>query len=300
MGITNFPNGVSSWGIPQLGGSLPVKPGSPWWVDSATGSNSTGSELHPFATIDQAVNAAAAGDLIIVKEGHSETISAATSLVLDVDGLTIVGLGSGSRRPRLDFSADVSRIPISADDVVIENIVFMCSVAGIVSGVTVTGADCQLRNCEWNLDATGLEFLQMLDLDTADDVKVLGCRFIAENIAGCNTAIRIDASPRVEIGYNVFQGDYTTCVIDGVTGTAAVSNDVNIHHNIIENKDSTAGACLDLGDAETGIVSDNRCFTAFVTNLTGPWDPGNALCCENFLVNDVDETGAKVPATASG
>jgi hypothetical protein len=274
-----------------------------YYVSSVTGNDSNDglSKGAPLATVDAAVGkcTADAEDVIYVMPNHVEAIASATSLVVDVNSINIVGLGSGHNRPILRFDATASRIPVSADNVTISNIVFMASIASIVSGVTVTGTYNEFHNCEWNLDATGVEFLQMLDIDTGDYTLLNGCEFIAENIAGCNTGIRIDASPGVKIRNCVFRGDYTTAAISGTAGSAAASVDQEMSGCFIENKDTTAGQLIDFHDSSTGIITNNRGFTLFSTNITAPWDGGDCLQSENYVVNAVDETGAVSPTTGS-
>ena len=106
MGFTNFPFGVTSFGIPMVGsGEIPATLlGKYFFVDSVTGisSNDGLSPTTALATVDQAVNkcTASKGDVIVVLPGHVETLATASvGIVLDVAGVTVVGLGSGNARP---------------------------------------------------------------------------------------------------------------------------------------------------------------------------------------------------------
>lgn len=306
MAITNFPNGVSSFGIPVMGGGVQIPPttGSYFFVDSNTGSNNN-SGIGPedaMATIDAAIGLCTAdkGDVIIVMPGHAETISAATSLVVDVDGISIIGLGHGRNRPVLSFSATTSRIPISADDVVISGLVFLGAVADIVSGVTVTGDDVTVRDCEWQSGSAILEFLQCLDIDAASRTRIENCRFYLSATAGSANAIRVDATDRCTIIGCEIRGDFTTtAAIDGNVGTGAASTNISILNNLIENLDTTAGLLIDMHDSTTGIIAYNSMFTLFATAPETAFDPGNTLNCENYVVNAVDESGTIVPITLS-
>jgi len=296
---SRHPHGLSSYGIPLIGSGaqIPVTTGDYWFVDSGhtnTGTSTNGSKNHPRSTIDGAVNLASSGDVIIVAPGHSEVIASATSLVLDVAGISIVGLGWGHLRPQLTFSATASKIIASVANVKVTGLLFVASVASIVTGVEVTGTDFIMNGCKFWFDATGLEFLVGLDLDTADRAEIIGNEFVVENIAGCNTGVRIDNSPAAKISYNSFKGDYTTAAISGTAGSAAASVDIEIVGNLMENRDTTAGLLIDVHDTGTGIITNNRGFTLYSTNITAPWDSGNALQSENYLVNVVDETGAVV------
>ena len=100
----------------QSGGMFSVvdksfTPGSIFYVDSGHSAASDGAGFgqnpdKPVATIDYAVGlcTASQGDVIFVMPGHAETISSATSLVADVAGVSIIGLGRGSLMPTLTFT----------------------------------------------------------------------------------------------------------------------------------------------------------------------------------------------------
>jgi len=302
--LTAYPNGVSSFGLPVLpGNGIPTTTGDVYFVHSSTGSNGyDGKEpSRPKATIDQAVNlcTASQGDVIIVMPGHAETISAATSLVLDVAGISIIGLGHGRNRPVLSFSATASRIPISAANILVSGLVFLGAVANIVSGVTITANDVTLRGCDFEVGSAILEFLQMLDIDAATRVVVENCRFIANATAGTNNAIRIDATVDCTIRNCEFRGDYTTATISGNAGTSAASTNAAVLNNLIENLDTTAGLTLDHHDDTTGITAGNQAFTLYATAPETAFDPGATLNTENYVVNAVDESGTIVPTALS-
>jgi hypothetical protein len=71
--------------------------------------------------------------------GHAETISSASILALNVAGVAIVGLGSGSSRPTLTFTTTTAaNIPITAADMSIQNFLFKANFAAVVSVFTAT------------------------------------------------------------------------------------------------------------------------------------------------------------------
>src|ERR1700730_8504833 len=103
MAYTNFPNGLTSFGVPVIGpgGSLPVG-GNYWFVNSVGGSNGNpGSFDAPFATLAYALSQGglAAGDIVVVAEGHVENVAAAAGILASVAGVQVVGLGSGTKAP---------------------------------------------------------------------------------------------------------------------------------------------------------------------------------------------------------
>jgi hypothetical protein len=87
MALTNFPNGVTSFGVPVLGGINGIPLTGDWWfVDPAHGSDAydgTSPET-PFATIYAAYNAATAGqnDVIVLMGNGSTSGTARMSVAL--------------------------------------------------------------------------------------------------------------------------------------------------------------------------------------------------------------------------
>lgn len=89
-----------------------------------------------FSTIDAAIGActASAGDTIFVLPGHTEAVTV-TSIALDVAGVSIIGLGSGSAKPTLTFSATDSRINVTAANGVWQNFRWTAGIGDVVTAV---------------------------------------------------------------------------------------------------------------------------------------------------------------------
>ena len=127
MPITNFPNGISSFGVPVVGsGSIPTTTGNYWFVNSATTNPADGtSPSTAYPTVAQAVSSATAGtgDVIVMMPGHAETITSSTSFgSISKSGLTLVGLGSGALRPTFTLgTAATATINITAANVAFKN-----------------------------------------------------------------------------------------------------------------------------------------------------------------------------------
>lgn len=156
--ITNFPSGVSSFGMPVLPG-VPPTTGKVFFVHSGTGSNyNTG--LTPdtaLASIDAAVGKCTAnkGDVIIAMPGHTETVTAAAGLDLDVAGITIVGLGNGSNRPTINFTtATTADMDVDAANITMINCLFTGGLDALVAPIDVNAADFTMIDCETR-DVTG-------------------------------------------------------------------------------------------------------------------------------------------------
>lgn len=95
------------------------------------------------ATIDAAIGYTTAnkGDAILVAPGHTETLSAASAIALDVAGVSIIGLGQGADIPTLTFSDTAATFAISAASCSLKNIKLVPSVDSVVSPLVLTGDD---------------------------------------------------------------------------------------------------------------------------------------------------------------
>lgn len=292
MSLTDFPNGVSSFGIPIVGGGVPTTLGSTFFVSSVTG-NASFSGTNPanaLPTIDAAVGKCTAnkGDVIVVMPDHSENISAATSLVVDVAGVSIIGLGRGRNRPQLHFTATAGSIEMDAANTRLSNLVLLASVSAVVVGINVDADGVMLDNLEFGYVDTGDDFVTMVDVDAFDYANIINCRFLTEAIAGAAEAIRLDDCHFVQIRNNWFSGNFSDSVI---VGEGAAGTDLLLADNYMYNADTGTANGIDLNVAFTGIISNNRIGTldgAAVANLL---DPGSCLCTENYGVNAIDETG---------
>ena len=123
--------------------AMPRGFGRDFYVDSVTGNaGSTGKGPdNAVTTIALAVAKCRAnkGDRVIVMEGHSETVSAATAL--GVAGVTIIGLGQGRSRPLVTFdTANTSGYTIAVDNVRFFNIRFAANFLSIAAAFTLSTA----------------------------------------------------------------------------------------------------------------------------------------------------------------
>jgi len=98
MTLTNFPNGVSSFGIPIMGGGgIPAMYGDVWFVDYANGSdNNDGKSLDsPFKTLSQAHTKATTNkNDIILLNGNGTHYQEASMLTWSKNRIHVIGLGT--------------------------------------------------------------------------------------------------------------------------------------------------------------------------------------------------------------
>src|SRR5687767_7336230 len=124
--------------------------GNTWYVDSVTGSDAASprgrDRARPLATLAQALTNAAAGDVIVFFSGHTQTLTAITTLSLA--GLKLLGEGSGSSRPQFIRDANDELFDITAAGVRLENLYFPGSTTtSALSKVRTAGANTKIVNC---------------------------------------------------------------------------------------------------------------------------------------------------------
>ena len=180
-------------------------------------------QLRYFATIDDAVGAcdANAGDIILVMPGHTETVTAAGGLSLDVAGITIVGLGTGSLRPTVNFTTVVGAdMNVDAANITIKNILFTGGKDALTGPIDINAADCKLIDIETR-DVTGQATDFIVTDANADRLLIDGWVHRGASAAGADTAISIVGGDDITIkNFNIY-GNFAVAAIENVT-TAAV------------------------------------------------------------------------------
>jgi len=248
--------------------------GNVFYVKSGTGADAVGSGKHkdaPFATIDYAIGQCTAsnGDLILVMPGHVESLGAAATIDADVAGITIVGLGNGPDRPRVDYDAVDASFDIGANGVTIRNITFRPSIAAVVIGIDVEAGvthtsiiDCEFLPGEAG-DGTD-EFVLGIDIKAGCTRTLIDGLIYAHHSAanGAENAIMLTgASDLVTI---------RNCDIT-LTGAAAIAPIGGITtlstRLIIDNCTLTSDAepGIEVLTGTTGIIRDTAIFTNLPT-----------------------------------
>lgn len=173
--------------------------GNVYYVSSGTGSDTANNGLNPsnpFATVAAAVAAATANndDVIILMPGHAENIATATALSISKAGVTIVGVGNGSRRPTITLTtAATATINVTAANVKIQNVIIKANFADITSAITTTTAqELTLEDVEFRDISNVLNFLNIIKTNTTsnntDGLTLRRCKRIG---AGATTATTI-------------------------------------------------------------------------------------------------------------
>ena len=259
---SNYPNGFMGGVVIQGMPVLNSYPGQVWWVDSSAGSTGAGTFKSPFSTIAQAYARCVAnrGDIIMVKPGHTESVTAAGGITLDKAGVQIYGLGSGRTRPKLTFSTATSAtLLVTGAQNLIANFIFdLTGIDALAGPLAIQAADFSLLNSEViGASASAQATLGVLTTAAADRMRIANCRFIGTTDAGMTAAVRIVGGDGIEIINNSFFGAYGSGngAIENIT---TASTNILIKGNSIINATASSTKAIVAVAGTTGMICDNR------------------------------------------
>lgn len=253
MASKNFENGIvgtDEGGSTDLSSDL-MTTGDIYWLDSASGNdaNAGTNRTAPLATLAQAITNATAnnGDIIVIEEGHAETLSGAVTV--DKAGVRIMGLGAGTTKPAFTVAAAVDGISITAARVEIHNVRFSVgTTATNTSRINVGAAGCRIVDCDFLCGQYDLESITVPD--AGDDLEVNGCTFTV-SADGPDAGIEVEAAAVLGlkvIGCTFDGGDYDFDVAglnSGVAHTEFLYRDnVLVNKASIIHTDAAKGQCI--------------------------------------------------------
>lgn len=244
--------------------------GKTFYVNSGSARKTTntggGSIDRPFSTLASALAAIVAGrgsgydDTIILAPGHSETITGAAGINIATAGLTIIGVGEGSKRPEILFSTSTSAsFDINAAAVTLTNVRIQgTGIDALTAMINVKAADFRMSRCVVRVgNSTNQATLGILTDANASRMIIEDSLFIgAYGVAGTTTCIRLVGGTDIIIRRNTIEaacGASNGC-IEVITTDAT---NLSILDNHIFNNTSGTSLGVVLANS-TGIVSGNR------------------------------------------
>jgi hypothetical protein len=284
-----FAAGVVVRGVPLI----QTHPGKVFWVgnsggtlqrDEKTASNGNrGRFLDPYATIAYALSQCTAGmgDIIFVKPGHTLTIADATTLSMNVAGVAIIGLGVGSSRPTLTFTAATANIPITAANMVLQNFLFVANFADVASVFTATGTatpkDLTIDKCEFRDTSSILNFISVVTgnatANSLDGLNFTRNRISSLGTTAATTALKpLSATDRMTVTDNYGNWAVLNDTAAMVAGGANNLTNFDFGRNVLQrpNTSSTGGSFISSSStACTGHCYDNYMYQ--LDNTAGIW-----------------------------
>jgi hypothetical protein len=274
--------------------------GNIFFVSSVTGSATGGyTPDAPAATIAQALAlcTASKGDVIIVAPDHAETIATAAGIDINKAGVSIIGLGNGSNRPTITWSATDSTLAISAANVTLKNFRTKVSIDEVVSMILVTGAGVTLDTVDFVETASAQAIQWLLTTNAADQLTIKNCTHRQAVAAGsAQKWIQLVGTDHTVIVDNVFQilanASTSSHLISGSTAVV----DCLIARNICRFTGATIDIVINLVTTSTGLICDNRIASGTSVATAAAITGDGCFMFNNLWADSAAASGLLAPA----
>lgn len=249
--FTNFPNGVTSFGIPCIG-AMPPSTGNHILVGPNTSVSTS-----DYATIADALANASAGDTIMLQPGiYNETVT------IDLDGITLIGLGNVlNTTVGYEYggtASDQSALIVNGKNCRVINIDFSGG-ATATNGVEIVGDGFQAINCKFEMQndaGVALKFSPTaVSGSTASIATIFGSEF-----AWCETGIQTATDTSSTTQVKVINCQFNNCSVEciGEANADSVRNFVvqSCTFDAMEDGTAPSGGYINMsGNSSTGIVT---------------------------------------------
>ena len=237
MSISNFPNGVSSFGVPLFGGGPIWKPyGKVWFVNGGAGglaSGGSGTKERPFSTMDAAFDRLGSGDTIVFKGNIREELTTPAG-IFDV---TIIGAANQPRHADAHttnngYAAATWKTPASP--------------TAATPLLIIQQQGWKLMNILFDgpSDAAAVQIFRDGGADDAErdgsHAHICGCKFVA----GQNHIEFKGGPSQIVLEQNLFFGATADSILDTVGAGIGTDNYFRIMHNHWHNNESHLDAPL--------------------------------------------------------
>lgn len=311
MPYSHFPNGfVNGVAIrQQIVANVYGQNSHVFWVDSVYGSNGNpGTISKPFATIDFAVSQCTDnnGDIIMVNEGHTESVTTSLGLEVNKTGISIIGVGTGKTRPQITFSTDAgAAMYVSTPKNYIYNLQFIAGIDGLLTCLNSDTTDITIDSCiftkssdAFSAPANCILIANGAGANSTSNTTVTNCEFYGNSVTGTFGTTSC-------IVLNGLESDNIRITNNKLTGNMAygilVSNHPYTNLYILNNNitlTAVGGVGISLfNSSTTGVIAYNNISTA---NTSGAQIvPGSCYTIENYVTNSTTSSASVYPAPAS-
>jgi hypothetical protein len=250
--------------------------GKDFYVDSTTGSDTDNNGRTPeraFATLDAALAKCTAnkGDRVFILPNHTETITGAGGITLDIAGVDVIGLGRYDARPAflMDGAATVTAL-VTAANCSLQNVVLKAGHADIAKAMLITAKGFKLDSVRFEQNATNENWVDVIHVGAADNdcdgLEIVNCE-IEQVDAGFVTAIDILKNQNdVKILNNRIIGDFDATPYAPIyAASTEIMLNILVEGNLIHNAHD--------GNAAVGIAIANTSSTGWIVrNIVGHQD----------------------------
>lgn len=309
MTISNYPGGFAN-GVTIRNVPLSVTAGNVFWVDSNTGSNGNkGTFDRPFADIDYAIGRCTAnhGDVIYVKPGHAESVSAASGIDMDVAGVTVVGIGEGDDRPTITLdTAATATIELAAASVGFVNCIFSANFADIAVMFNLSADGCFLIGNEFRQAGADLNWVVLVDAAGTTNNAYDHFRFNDNKVIGIDAANDQVLRVAADIDGLEFKNNYIRlgtandeALIEAATGKDITNCHIEGNRVVRFNTQGELFINADTTTACTGMFAHNFVGCLDTTGVVLIEAGTQIMQFENYVTGVVDESGYLDPAAGA-
>lgn len=271
--MSNLNNAVTQYGVTELGNLfLSVTGGAVFYVGPATqisgmGDVGQGIAGRSFTTVNAALAACVAGrgDVIFVLPGYTENVAGANAWSnWAASDVTIIGMGRGTNRPTLTWTAAASTVLFSVANSRLLNCQLYLAgphVNGaaltVTAPITVSAAGCEISNCRifWGFDADQLVGIGITTTAAADDMKFNGNYCRAETAAvPTTTFLRITGCDYMEIDSTFIQGPGSSTTIGPVQQLTTGSLGMKVTNSYFQSTTASSTIAFTAMAGCTGVV----------------------------------------------
>jgi hypothetical protein len=306
MSLTNFPNGIASFGVPVMGGGgIPAVPGNVLFVDYTLGSDGISSKsnsaAHPFKTIDKAYDVARTNkdDLIVLLGSASHVLT--EMLTVAKNRVHFIGLDGTSRMYGQNAKVSLGVTTAATDIGTMLNTGVRNSFHNIKftnANTVAEGLYCVVEGGEYAV-YDGCEFYKETDLDETGAAELVMNGDSAQ-VRNCTIGSLANACVGDVIRANVL-------MTKGLAGAGKVARDVSFEHCYFWKKASHVnnrfvyGANAD--DVERMLLIRNSVFFSAKLSSAVPAQCvafGNAQTAGYGLIDNCSSIGNTKLSTTTG
>lgn len=312
MPPANFPEGFIAGGTLVGGGFAKTL-----FVGSASGGHQTASSGENYETPaptllsvfkNGVVDTADRGTLIVVRKGHTESISAADyfSLIGSRKRITIRGEGEGLERGTLTWTTATSTWLFDTDSIRIENLNLNLEpgtgTVNVAAPFTVSAAGCAITDCliKFGTDANNKVTIGITTTAAGDDFQFHRNKCYGATAAECTTFMQLVGADRLAMHDNVIEGASSAVGVGIVRFATTASLNIDLKRNSYVNRKALSTAAV-TGLAGVSGVSRDEHFAYLDTASLTPWLTSTGIMTFHrpTVTNTAGETGTEVVGTVS-
>ncbi len=252
-----------------------------------------------YVTIDAAISACTAnrGDIVLVAPNHTENVTNG-SIACDIAGVRIIGLGTGSLKPTLTWTATDSKINVTAANVSWENFRWTAGIGDVVTAVlhATAAQNTQYIDIEFYATST-FNFINCYTLGAANISD--GCRWERNYLRTADAgqlALCITAASHADLKFYDNYVVHAAAAAGLLTGAAADFLGIDVRGNFVQTgqTDGAVGVLvITTGTASSGRIVDNDMKTADAAANVAIPIASKVYAARNYIAG-ADEVGTVV------